>query len=253
MTVTTELGRFAPIDLAELDRVAALRTRFDLKYVVDEMVVDRLLRELPDQWTVLEIEGVRDFGYSSLYFDDDEYRCFHDHRRRRRLRFKVRSRTYESTAGATLELKTKDGRGRTVKHRLSRSGPHVDLTDFEREWIDERLSETRTAPVALDLRPTLDIEYRRTTLVEPRLGERLTIDLRLNAVRSGESTSLLPAAAVVEWKAGGQNGDTVRSMRRLGLHPVAFSKYCVGLSTATADLDSRFRREADRELSRQRR
>lgn len=252
MTVTTELRRFSPIDLAELDRVAALRTRFDLKYAVDEEIVDRLLGELPHSWLVLEIGDERSFGYSSLYFDDANHRCYHDHRRRRRRRFKVRSRSYESATGTTLELKTKDGRGRTVKQRLGRSGASVELSGGERHWIDQRLAEMRMAPVAIELRPTLGIEYRRTTLVEPSLGERLTIDLGLTAVRNHAPTSLLPAAAIVEWKAGGQNGDTARLMRRLGLHPVAFSKYCVGVSATGID-DDRFRREADRELARQRR
>lgn len=253
MTVTTALRGFSPIDLTELDRLAALRTRFDLKYAVDENVVDRLLDELPRSWRVLDIQGAREFGYASLYFDDPDHRCFHDHRRRLRRRFKVRSRGYETRTGAMLELKTKDGRGRTVKQRLTRPEPRAALTPPECDWIDQRLAEIGLAPTARDLRPVLTIEYRRSTLVEPSLGERLTIDLGIASVAHGDPTALLPRAAIVEWKSGGEQGDTARLLRRLGPRPIGFSKYCVGLSTSVSSYGSRSRREADRDLDRQRR
>jgi len=253
----TGIGRFDAIDLAELDRLAALRTRFDLKYAVDEAGVRRLLADLPTRWSVLEIEGRRAFEYSSLYFDDDVLRCFHDHRRRRRLRFKLRSRRYESGAGATLELKTKDGRGRTVKQRLARAGStdSLDLSlDFaEREWLDERLRTIGIRPASPRLAPVLAIGYRRTTLVEPALGERITIDVDLTATHRNRTATLVPRAAIVEWKSRGEHGETARLLRGLGLRPVSFSKYCVGLSAVGAVTEGRPGREAEGSLGQQRR
>ena len=65
----------------------------------------------------LDIDGARTFGYTSTYLDTPDLVAYHAAAHRRRRRFKVRSRCYDGTGLAFLEVKTRGPRGVTVKER----------------------------------------------------------------------------------------------------------------------------------------
>ncbi len=106
-----------PIDLATLVAAGSLQTRQDRKYLIPAAALPGVLARLGPDTRMLEIDGHRTFGYRSVYFDTPALTTYRLAAQRRPNRFKVRTRTYLDTGECWLEVKTRDGRGRTVKVR----------------------------------------------------------------------------------------------------------------------------------------
>lgn len=223
---------FAPIGLEALDATSALQTRVERKYLVALPVLEALLERLLPTHRALQIDGLREFGYRTTYYDTPDLRSLREHRQRRRRRYKFRRRHYLETDRAALEVKLRGTLGRTVKHALP-SGLGPGLTDAERAFMAERVLEAygRTVPSA-SLVPVLGVHARRITLVAPELGERFTCDV---AVDLG-GRSLRSGYAIVESKSRRGSAVADRVLRRLGERPVACSKYCLGIGFARPDV-----------------
>jgi hypothetical protein len=85
------------VGLDELIDRAALLTRVHRKYVLPRGRLEPVLQALAPPARVLEIDGARNFGYESTYYDDAALTSFHLAAHGRRRRFKVRTRTYAAT------------------------------------------------------------------------------------------------------------------------------------------------------------
>jgi hypothetical protein len=233
--VTAGLEGFDVLSLAELDAVAALRTRTDRKYVVEPDRVAWMLAAIAGSARVLEINGLRTFEYESVYFDTPDFDSYMGTARRRRRRFKVRTRSYLDSADCAFEIKLRDHRGQTVKHRR----PHdvrarERLTDEARAFL---ASFPTVAPIACDLAPTLRTSYRRSTLVVG--ANRVTLDTELTCRRLGHSTqdaSGLDRLVVVETKTSGPACPVDHLLWRMHVRPVPLSKYGTGLAALDRDL-----------------
>lgn len=116
------LAACAPVSLAELQHQADLQTRIDRKYILGADLTGELLTCLGPRLRVLRDGGRHRFRYRSTYFDTDDLAAFHGAARERRRRFKVRTRRYLDSGLTVLELKTRDGRGQTVKVRADHAG-----------------------------------------------------------------------------------------------------------------------------------
>ena len=243
------------IDLERLDEVAALRSRFDRKYVLSPADGTDFLAALfggaHHHWAVLDVENRRQFDYRSLYFDHS-LSLFWAHVRSRRLRFKVRTRTYGANSGAVLEIKTRDGRGHTMKFRIQRTDNLPRLTEEERTWVDRQLVSLGLTPCANVLVPSAEIRYQRMTLVDAQAHERITIDLHVTAGWPASETTVpvLGDACVIEIKSNHVRTPPVAIMQQLGMRAVSMSKYCAGLATLDPGLDQGVRRVGIRELER---
>ena len=86
-------------------------------------------------------------------------------------------------------------------------------------------------PVPLeDMHPTLENSFERITLVDLAMTERVTIDtgLTFHNLETGQSRAM-DNLVVVEVKRNSRSesviNDTLREMR---VHPMGFSKYCMG-------------------------
>lgn len=227
---------FRAITLAELNAKAAMLERLDNKYVLRGQTLRAALPALRSGFDMLEIDGRRDFVYETCYFDDAARHGYFDHHQGRRQRMKVRVRKYTDARLCFVEVKLKDKRGVTVKKRL----PY----ELERYGtLDPRaLAHVRQAYRALyaqdfrqALEPTLEMSYRRWTLVAREGGERVTIDGGLR-FRAGDAECATDAAAfIVETKSARGNGIADKILRALHQHPIArCSKYCVGMSMVGA-------------------
>ncbi|MFG1702730.1 polyphosphate polymerase domain-containing protein [Nonomuraea sp. M3C6] len=222
------VGAVAPIGLAE---VPELMSRVDNKYLVTASTMARLARELGDRFDVLEIEGRRQFRYSSTYFDTPELLTFHQHRQDRRRRFKLRSRTYLDSGGRWLELKLNGARGHTDKHRIPYDdAPAQTLTREALDFVrDTLLSELRLiAPETLG--PVLSTDYKRVTLIDRSGMARLTCDTGL-LCRDGLRTA--PARrdlVLLESKSADGKAVVDKVLRGLGVRPVTVSKYCLAVA-----------------------
>jgi hypothetical protein len=225
--------RLDPIGLETLDAAAALRRRFDVKYLLPRDAVSDLLAHLRPTHRILELNGLRQFDYRTTYFDTEELGAFRDHLQGRRRRLKVRVRHYVDAGDCFLELKLRGARDCTIKRRaphdrrVPRSLSADSLALLER-WVRDAYGRPAPGPLA----PVLEVVYTRATVVSPEHGERLTIDLDLRMWATGADGwgRLDPDLAIVETKSARGPALSGHQLKSLGARPLdRMSKYCLGV------------------------
>ncbi|WP_328872666.1 polyphosphate polymerase domain-containing protein [Streptomyces sp. NBC_00287] len=237
MTVLDSVDTLRPIGLDELVARAELLTRVDRKYLLPVTDLPLVLGGLGEDVRVLQIEGVRQFGYRSVYFDTPELHGYLATARRRRRRFKVRIRSYLDSGLHFLEVKTRGPRGTTVKDRIPYDGDPHRLDASAREFADGVLAGAGIDSVRFRLVPTLTSTYRRTTLFLPATGSRLTVDTSPAWILPDGTAALrAPDRAFVETKAGRAGSGADRLLWSLKHRPVPVSKYGTGLAALRPDL-----------------
>ena len=232
------LARFEPITLDRMESIR-LMNRVDTKYVTTVSRLQDVLGAAAPDFLVLETESGKTTDYLTVYFDTpgrDMYQMHHD---RRLNRVKVRTRRYLSSGATFLEVKRKDNHRRTRKKRT----PACDMEDISSfgEFLQARSGYTPS-----ELSPSLETAFRRVTLVDKGLSERITIDVGLSFanLRNGVSADFGPLA-VIELK---QDALAVSPMSRLlrekGVRPMRVSKYCIGSALTDPSLkQNRFKRK----------
>jgi VTC domain len=239
--------RFDALGLAELEGSgAALLDRVDCKYVVGVETFAALAERLTASHRVLEIGGVRSFGYRTAYYDTPGLDAYRDHVQRRRRRYKCRSRRYEESGLCAFELKLKGARGRTVKYRMPYEDElHGSLSPDAMRFLHEHLLRAYSRAPDNGLVRSLDMSFRRLTLASLARGERLTADFDLAFAGGGR---LAEGAVIVESKSPRGRSLADRVLRELGARPVeACSKYCLGIGMTRPELPANpFRRLLDR-------
>lgn len=233
------LAEFAPVTLDELDERAALLRRVDHKYVLPWAGFERMLDGLRRDHEVLQIDGGREFGYRTTYFDTDELRCFTDHVGDRLPRFKVRTRAYEDSGECVFEVKLKRSDDETDKRQLAYDiGDRRRLTEAAWECVRTALDDAGLG-APLDLGPTLETTFRRVTLAATGGPQRLTCDLGVRLTGDdGRCVQLRDDLVLVETKSEDGASPADRLLREMEQEPVSLSKYRVGMSLAGASADS---------------
>jgi hypothetical protein len=216
--VTKILDQYQPITLQEMSGFNLLN-RTDTKFVFDIHTLNQVLNSLPDSYRVLQIEDHRLHTYQNLYFDTPQLDMFVQHHRQQRDRYKVRCRFYVDTQGTFLEVKKKNNRDRTIKNRMETSNFVEELPHGYEKFLHR-----------YDLKPVLWNDFQRMTLVSNGSIERLTLDINLG-FSDGWGRMGLPRLVIAEVK---QDTFTIHSnfmskMRKLGVQPRRFSKYCIGI------------------------
>lgn len=231
------LARLLPIGLEELIEKASLQERMDRKYLLPAIEVDRVLAAVEPQTRVLEIDGIRAFGYESVYFDTPELTSFRLTAYRRARRFKVRTRTYVDSASCWLEVKTPGRRGTTIKHRRPYRPDDRSTLEPGRAFVNSVLADI---PIpghqAMPFAPTLITRYRRSTLFLPGTASRVTIDSDLVWEGDRGRSLSLPGMAIVETKTGSTASRVDRLLWSRGHRPVRISKYATGLAALHPEL-----------------
>ncbi|NIZ92280.1 polyphosphate polymerase domain-containing protein [Kineosporiaceae bacterium B12] len=242
------MGQLPAVGLAELVEEAELLTRVDRKYVIDAGTLESLLADVPSGTRVLEIGGRRDFAYVSTYLDTPDLLSFHSSGRSRRRRWKVRERTYQDTGGNWLEVKTTGPRSQTVKQRLAHPGAVRDgLSSDGVAFVSGIIGDSP----ARSLHPVLVTSYRRTTLLLPTSGTRVTVDVDLGwtSLQTGRDLER-GRLAVVETKTGSTPSPVDRLLWAHGHRPVRISKYGAGMAALHPELPRlKWHRALDRHLS----
>ena len=221
--ITGLIHSFSPISLEQMAGVK-LMNRTDTKFVTTTDRLHLLLQMARDDYYIQEIDGERDLDYDTTYFDTRDHDMYLQHQWNHTNRQKIRFRTYCCSGLQFMEVKTKNNHGRTKKKRIEVSD--MDLNDDEK-----RLFLSRNLRYGADtLQPALRNHFRRITLVNKGMTERLTIDsaLSFHNLQSGR-TQEMPRLVVIELKRDGLIHSPVLEMLRcLRIHPHGFSKYCMG-------------------------
>ncbi len=219
--------RFASITLEEMDTFAALQTRVDRKYIVTSQLCNELFGTININGQVLTVNEKRSTGYQSVYFDTPEFDLYKDAAYKRRPRFKARTRFYQATGKAMIEVKTKDGRGKTVKIRTPYHAEHLyELTESGRAFIDESVQVPGSSE---HLRPTLTSRYQRTTIVDRDTSTRMTCDEYL-ICSDWEDQSVAFPHCILETKSSSQPSPFDKWLWEHEYRPQRISKYCTMLA-----------------------
>ena len=221
----TLLSAYASISLEEMETVALLR-RVDTKYVMHVRQFFQALRNLKNQYRVLEIQGHRLNHYHNLYFDTPDFDLYHQHHRQQRNRYKVRCREYVDTQLTYLEIKRKNNRDQTIKSRLKTENFVSNLSQKRTRFLAENYPGEPQR-----LHPVLWNDFLRITLVSKHAIERLTLDINLQFSNGWEQIGL-PGVVVAEVKQENFSihSDFMQQMRSMKIQPMRFSKYCMGIS-----------------------
>jgi hypothetical protein len=223
--------------LAEVDAAAALQHRTDRKYLISLDQARTLVRLLADRHHVLDLAGRRTTSYLSTYFDTERLGAWHAHVQGRRRRWKVRTRLYAEDGLCRVEVKTKDGRGATVKHALAvPPAAYGELDAQAAEFVDEVLEEASIGVTAKELVPAAEIRYVRAALADLDHGTRVTLDSALTCHLGDRTAALHTDHVLVETKGSPQLASADRLLLRLDARPVSLSKYIVGQSLLTPGL-----------------
>ncbi|MEV7233520.1 polyphosphate polymerase domain-containing protein [Streptomyces sp. NPDC051020] len=223
--------------LTEVDAAAALQHRTDRKYLLPLEAAHLFVDRLADSHRVLDLAGRRTTNYLSTYFDTPQLGAWRAHIQRRRHRWKVRTRLYAEDGLCRAEVKTKDGRGATVKHALTIPAPAYGQLDAPAaEFVDDVLRHAGIPVQAAALSPAAEIRYVRAALADLHHGTRVTLDGILTCHRGDRTAGLDPGHVLVETKGGLRPAPADRLLLRLGARPVSLSKYIVGQSLLTPGL-----------------
>ncbi|MCX4457847.1 polyphosphate polymerase domain-containing protein [Streptomyces sp. NBC_01340] len=233
------LSQLPGATLAEVDAAAALQHRTDRKYLVPLDRTRRFVEQLADSHQVLDLDGRRTTSYHSTYFDTPRLGAWRAHVQRRRRRWKVRTRLYAEDALCRVEVKTKDGRGATVKHALTVPAAAYGQLDAQAaEFVDKVLAGAAIPVCAAELSPAAEIRYVRAALADLQHGTRVTLDgvLTCHQGDGDRTVALDPGHVLVETKGGVGPAPADRLLLRLGARPVSLSKYIVGQALLTPGL-----------------
>lgn len=234
-----DVWRTMPTITLEEMRSVKLMNRIDTKYVLSEREVITLLERTKSEGYRVQIIGdVRACRYDTLYYDTAERDMYITHHNRQLSRQKIRTRTYIETGISFLEIKNKNNRGRTKKRRAEIA--HSEMLNFGNN--DSAMSfyaENARYPHNA-ISPALSTCFVRITLVNPKLTERLTIDLalRYKDMRSDTEASI-PGMAIVELKQDGNIQSSAKLMMRdMHIAPLKVSKYCLGTTLTVEGIKS---------------
>ena len=232
------MGQMKPVTLEEMDSVKLLN-RTDTKYLTDERTLTALLSDAAAAgYRILVTGGSGVAPYDSVYFDTPELRMFLDHHNRRLVRQKVRTRMYVSSGETYLEIKRKNNHGRTKKKRTQI--PAELMKDFRGDDAACAYLSAKSGYAAGELSPSLETLFRRITLVNPAMTERLTIDTCVGFVnlRNGARADLRDAV-VIELKQDSHAPSPAKAIfLRHRVMPVKVSKYCIGITLTDPEVKS---------------
>lgn len=224
--IESRLRQFQGISLSELDEVD-LSDRQDYKTVFPDTQLPRILEALLPCYRVLDMNGRRSFQYESVYFDTPDLKSYRDHQRGKARRNKFRFRRYVDCGDSFFEIKTRNGKGRNLKTRIPANGHHLTLTTAIREAIQKQ-----THVSAENLVPSLKVIVTRITLMHRDNSEKVTFDYNISFNLNG-NTRQLKNLVIAEVKQMHHNPDSLffQVQRKLGIYPVSFSKYCIGIAS----------------------
>jgi hypothetical protein len=220
--VQEALSRFSGVSQALLASRALLQ-RVDRKYTLAANDVEPVLASLCSGYGVLLAGGESTARYHTIYFDTEDLRFYHAHRRGRAERYKVRLRHHVDREMSFVEVKHRNALGRSNKWVLPRPFGASTLDEEAQAFIERHCRVS-----ARELTARLWITFRRITLVGYELDERVTIDCNLE-YGNGVKCEQWPNAAIAEVKQGRRANHTpsIRALRGARVAERAISKYCV--------------------------
>lgn len=228
------VSEFKGITLEQMSGVK-LMNRSDVKYVTTVEHVHELLSSISHYYYIQEGQTGRINTYRTTYYDTPGMDMFLMHHNGRANREKVRIRSYSDNDLSFFEIKMKNNHGKTKKRR-------VQVTTSE-PWRGEECSNLLNRYTNYDpgeLIPTISNEFKRITLIDFAMSERVTVDFMLNFHNhSNGAEKELRDLAIIELKRDSLKYSNIEGVLiDLRIKPMGFSKYCIGSVLTDTSLKS---------------
>jgi len=210
--------------LLTLDNMKLLNRR-DRKYIFSIDILPDLLGELSDNYYVLEIGNNREFSYSNVYFDTNDYKFYTNHHNGKKNRYKVRYRHYIESDAHFVEIKFKSNKNKTFKERFETQG-------FEQQISGNADKVIKQIGLGTDeISPKVRIEYSRITFFHKERNEKVTIDRNI-AFFVNTKKYTFPQLVIAEVKRNTKcsSDGFVALAKRLSIRPIRISKYCIAMA-----------------------
>ena len=233
---TQLISSFNSISLAEMDAVT-LMNRVDTKYIINNSQLSDLLIMALKHYRIVEIDGNRIIPYSTIYFDTETTEMYLMHHNGKLNRSKVRMRSYIDSGISFLEVKSKNNKGRTTKKRIGITNEQfamMAIKENENAFLKEMDVQQGL------LIPQIQNNFRRITLVDNMMTERVTLDTRLNFknVSTGLSKKV-EDLVIIEMKQDGASASHFREyLQSIRINSGSMSKYCMGMMLVNPELKS---------------
>jgi hypothetical protein len=146
---------------------------------------------------------------------------YHEHLRGKSNRFKIRKREYVQTKNTFIEIKFSDNKGRTKKQR-------IETSYFEDA---ERMIKDSTNITLVDLHETLDVGYKRITLVHKTKNEKITIDTFLRFTGNTDRCTFNNIVFAEVKTNTNYDINFCAIMKAFNIRPGSMSKYCLGIAS----------------------
>jgi hypothetical protein len=232
--IETICAKFKPISLKEMDSVKYM-DRIESKYSIHKDLLPRILKKLTDDYHILQIDNLRIFPYSTLYYDTENNLLYQAHHKGKLIRYKIRYRKYLSCNLSFLEIKQKTKGDRTIKNRILIDDIETSLSDKARDYIEEN-----TPFQNIVLEPKIYTNFSRITLVSNTFKERATIDLNLHFEFNG-ADHIFDNLVIIEVKrnvASASSSLLINRLKHFRVVQDGISKYCIGRALIEKDLKS---------------
>ena len=202
-----------------------LLNRTDKKFCFNSEHLFGILNQLTPHYSLLKIEEKLISRYKTLYYDTANYKLYHAHHSGKLNRYKVRHRSYIENDHHFLEVKFKSNKDRTIKKRKLN---HVIPLQFDENTLP--FLESKLNFSALNLIPSLWVNFNRLTFVSKTTAERLTIDLNLEFIKNETQlnfNNLIIAEVKQEKK---QSSIFINLMKKNHIYEGSISKYVMGIA-----------------------
>ncbi len=222
---------FSTISLKDLEN-RNLINRFDKKYILTIEQLFRLLPQLSDDYSILDIESTKVFCYDNYYFDTEDFKFYNEHHNGKLNRYKVRYRKYVETDTIYFEMKKKDNRNKTIKERLKKNSIEYPINGGAEKLIEEKLNMN-----SADLLNKLRVTYNRITLLNKTQNEKLTFDINLK-FEAQDNIRKLENIVIAESKTPRINYKTkfTELVSENKIVRSSLSKYCFGINYMNYDV-----------------
>ena len=224
------LDGFDPISLDRMNSVKLL-DRMDTKYMFHVCHLEDILAQLKNDYFILTIEGNRFSHYETVYYDTSDYEMYTQHQNGKLNRYKVRLRTYVDSNLNFFEIKFKTNKGRTIKKRVQ-----LEKKDLSIAGEAQKLLEKKTNYEVTSLKPAMQVNYKRITLISKNMTERLTIDFGLSFTRGKECIDManLVITEIKQNRSGHSPFTAIMLEKRI--KSTSLSKYCLGMASIVENI-----------------
>jgi hypothetical protein len=211
------LNSFSTFSLQELE-AADLLERKDFKYVLKAEHLAKVLADMRPYYKVMKVGDYSYTDYLTDYFDTTDFKFYMQHHNGQLNRYKVRVRTYVQSALHFYEVKFKNNKNWTSKHREKLHSPVIDINDFTKSITTDKLEKK------------MRVHYSRITMLSMNGSEKITLDLNLKFEQQDRVCDM-SHLCIAEVKSKTHHPYIFRQeLKKLGYRSTGLSKYCLGIT-----------------------